>query len=154
MVSQSFALEFTSKETKRKQKISGVPKFQKAQVNLFGDNSYWATEMRGGNVPLLADFWLNMRCSFCPRKWAGCWKSQVKVGSRILTALEPQKCYCSDSPYPPASSALTPPQPASSFLPQAELPQVGLWVSFLPQCVYNTVLPIPQYRISIKVSFS
>lgn len=48
MVSQSFALEFTSKETKRKQKISGVPKFQKAQVNLFGDNSYWATEMRGG----------------------------------------------------------------------------------------------------------
>lgn len=47
-VSQSFALEFTSNETKRKQKISGVPKFQKAQVNLFGDNSYWATEMRGG----------------------------------------------------------------------------------------------------------
>lgn len=59
-------MEFTSKETKRKQKISGVPKFQKAQVNLFGDNSYWATEMRGGNVPVLADFWLNMRCSFCP----------------------------------------------------------------------------------------
>lgn len=67
-VSQSFALEFTSNETKRKQKISGVPKFQKAQVNLFGDNSYWATEMVGG-VPLLADFWLNMRYSFCPRKW-------------------------------------------------------------------------------------
>lgn len=146
-MSQRFALEFTSNETKRKQRISGVTKFQKAPVDLSGDNVYWATETRG-NVPRLADFWLNVRCSFCPPKWktrerTGCWKTQVKVGSQILPGLEPHKCYCSDTPtlLPLCSD----PTPANlSVSRQAELTQGGLRVSSLCQCVYNTVLPIPR----------
>lgn len=80
-------MEFTSNETKRKQRISGVPKFQKAQVDLLGDNSYRATEMMGEHTQL-ADFWLNMRCSFCPGKWKtekglGAGKLRSRLGARF-----------------------------------------------------------------------
>lgn len=156
-VSQSFALEFTSNETKRKQKNLRCPQIPKGTgESVRGQQllGYWD----GGGRTSVGWFLAKHEILILPPEVEDLRKVWVlEISGQGWEpdshSSEPQKCYCRGTlPY---CLFWSDPTPASlSISPSGWAPTSGS-VGLFPASVFITqVCPSPTYRISIKVSFS